>query len=176
MNLGWIPPTRMLDEILQQNLTLRKDNHVVFTRMLFHERFQPEEGMAEHSVLAQRVADLMPKTIAMLIEKGNEDTFFQTRNNNAYHLSMDMVNAYVKDFVNRTVFHCVHFWRNAVPAPGITPARLTDKDVIHFVLDLDITAQGPGGPMYCSRLLTVRMGLQYPHGFMTYFKTDPISV
>lgn len=175
MTLEWIPTSEMLGEILKENMKLCKDNHVVFTRLEFHQRFG-DESMADHSILAERVANLMPDVITALIAKSNEDVFMQTLNNNAYHLPMDLVNAYVKDFVNRHVFHCVHFWHKAVPAPGITVPKLTDQDVIRYTLDLDIAGQDPGGPMYSARLLTVRMSLWYPHGFMTYFKTDPISI
>jgi hypothetical protein len=174
MTLQWIPSSGMLEDRLMDNLRLRTGNHEVYTRLEFFQRV--EETMSDHSVLAERVANVMPKILAAMIDKGNEDTYFQTTNNNAYHLPMDMVNAYVKDFVNRHVFHCVHFWHKAIPAPGLTPPRLTAKDSIHYSLDLDIVAQKPGGPMYDARLLTVRMSLWYPQGFMTYYKTDPISV
>lgn len=171
---GQVLPAFMVEETLMSNMRVRKDNHVAYTRIDF---LPLRKGtMSEDSELAQRVANLMPKIIAALIEKGNEDPFIQTRNNNAYHMPMDLVYAYVKDFVNRTVFHCVHFWDKAIPAPGLTLPNCKPVDIKYFSLGLDLSAFEPGGPLYDAKVLTVRMTLFYQGGFMTYYKTDPISI
>lgn len=173
-----IPTSSQIDRLLQHNLRLHPTNHIAFTSLTF---MDPIRDMSEATEFAQRVARLVPKTIASLIAKGNEDTYFQIQNNGAYHLPMDLVNAYVSDFVNRHVFHCVHFWETAIPAPGVVVTGVampagTLQEQMYFSLMFDIAAYASSQ----SRVLNVKIGVHYKtpvaSGFATYYKTDRIAV
>lgn len=97
-----------------------------------------EMTMSQASLIADHLASAMPRVVAELVNRINEDVSAQVMNNHAYRMPVDLVTAYIKDFVCRHAFQVVYFYHDALPAPGVPYKPILNKLDTSYVFSIGI--------------------------------------